>query len=175
MGKIKKIAIVVIVVIASLGVSNLIKAWVDSKATPPPVPQSSSSLNTEVVTPDQLLVAINEERSKAGVPPLQLDPRLNSSAQRKVDEIVNEGRQPNPHLNAAGVHGYTYAKEAMPECKRVSETLVSGFQNEDDKVADGVKTWLGSPTHRDAILNPNWTYTGFGIGQNDFAEHFCQV
>lgn len=174
MGKIKNVAGLVagVIIVTSFGLGVYLA---NKPEAPRSVQTSGPDQSAQVVTPDALLAAINAERSKAGVPALRLDPRLNGSAQRKVDEIESEGRQPNVHLNKVGIHGFTYAIEAMPECRRTSENVVWGFQNSKDKVAVAIDTWMKSPPHRSAILNPVWVYTGFGVGQNDSVEHFCQV
>lgn len=129
-------------------------------------------IQPEPVTPESLLKYVNKERAKVGVAPLVLDERLNSSAKRKSDEMLSEDRM--SHVNNRGVHGYTYAGEAMKECKFAGENLV---------VSDwGVVTnkgimdsWVSSRPHYEGMINPRFTVTGFGISKNYITEHFCSL
>lgn len=110
----------------------------------------------------------NAERAKVGVAPLKLDERLNQSAQRKVDEMVAENHY--GHLNLAGVHGYTYVS-AFLECSYASENINNRARYSNDTVT----SWMNSPLHRDAILDPRYDLVGFGVSGEYVVQHFCSL
>src|ERR1051326_8841401 len=63
---------------------------------------------------DRILVLVNQERAKAGLAPLTMDPQLNSAAQNYADYMGNtntyahdgaDGSTPLSRMNAAGFPG----------------------------------------------------------------------
>lgn len=130
-----------------------------------PIVQAHTPTNAE------WLAAINAERQKAGVAPLIERAELDSSAQRKASEMDLEGLDSTPHENNQGIHGYTYGHELMPQCTEVSENIVWNYSDLNKAVAG----WMNSAPHRAAILNPIYTYTGFGHAGIFEVEHFCSV
>lgn len=130
-------------------------------------------------TPDELFALVNEERVKAGVPPLALDERLNESAQRKADDMAKY--QYNEHVSPTdGRNGYEYAYETGVNCAYVSENLFSGggryIQSQ-----EAIHGWMQSTKgHREAILDAKYTLTGIGIAQDTDkilyqVQHFCET
>lgn len=123
------------------------------------------------ISNQEWLSAINSERQKVGVAPLQLDARLNTSAQRKAAEMASEGLDSTPHANKQGIAGYTYAEKADPNCTYVSENIIWDYKS----VPDAVNWWMNSSTHRQAILDFKYTTTGFGSAGIFTVEHFCAL
>lgn len=121
-----------------------------------------------------LLAAINAERTKVGVAPLIEDTRLDTSAQRKADDmwIYNYFGHISPH---DGEHGYQYINDVGISCKTDSENLV--FRNAKDQITldEAITSWMHSTPHRTALLNPAYSLTGFGIIKDAVVEHFCQT
>lgn len=134
----------------------------------PALPQSPA---TSDLTVENLLREVNEERAKAGVRPLEIDPLLNKSAQLKADEIERSGVF--GHVSSEGKHGYEYIRETgIQGCGNIGESLAA------DTTAQGtINDWLGSPPHKAGMLNPKAKSTGFGIsdgpGYSYIVEHFC--
>jgi uncharacterized protein YkwD len=122
---------------------------------------------------DKLLELVNSERAKAGVAPLVLDERLNSSAQQKADEMEKDGYG---HIDpVTGKQGYTYIFETTNHgCSIASENLDGASSSE-----EAIREWLASPPHKAAMLDNKYSLTGFGITphQNYFfvVEHFCEL
>jgi len=150
-------------------------AYKDATAPTPQLTQVIEQPTAEPKPPtvDELLVVINNERTKSGVAPLTLDTRLNGSAQRKADEMARENRY--DHANNAGVRGYTYGLDVAPECREVSENFY--WSNYQKDAGDSLNWWKTSTPHYTAILNNNYDATGFGISENGddiiVVEHFC--
>lgn len=128
----------------------------------------------EAPTVARLLELTNVERAKAGVAPLKLDERLNQSAQKKADELGEEGWDDTPHSNDSGVSGYTYVFDYMPECNTGSENLVAGVFDVNQAFYSDYG-WMNSESHRNAILEPKYDYVGFGIKAPYVVQHFCEL
>lgn len=67
-----------------------------------------------------------------------------------------------------GKHGYEYISEVGIYCARDSENLVGATTEE-----EAVESWVKSPAHYKAMIDPTNTLTGFGISNNKIVEHFC--
>lgn len=133
--------------------------------------QSADSLVKSYVPPisrNELLRLVNEERAKVGVQPLVMDERLNASAQKKANEIVEENNY--SHINLNGVHGYTYAESAVEGCmggENINNNAIDAFAT--------VQSWVNSPPHYKAMINEKLIITGFGIKNGYIVEHFCML
>jgi uncharacterized protein YkwD len=122
-------------------------------------------------TVSELLILINAERAKVGVKPLVIDERLNQSAQRKADDEVkyNYFGHISPH---DGKHGYEYINDVGIYCKIDAENLRENANINTSQAA--ISGWDNSAPHYTAMINPNYTATGFGINGHEIVEHFCQ-
>lgn len=134
------------------------------------VPATTESIEIPPVKPltvEDWLSAVNTERAKVGAKPLQLHAGLNRSAQLKADELKIEKHF--EHENLAGVKtGLNSAQKEAYRCVYVSENLV---QTSDIEI--GIRSWLGSSAHRQAMLDPKYEYTGFGLVDGYTVEHFA--
>lgn len=163
--------LVPLIIITTLVVSGyLILNPISPKIEKPTYNFAGANESSKQPTPQDWLVAINKKRLEAGIPPLQLDARLNTSSQQKADEMLKEGLDDSPHENSQGVHGYTYAI-ATAHCIYASENILWGF----DDIESGLDWWMNSPAHKAAILDPKYKTTGFGIVDGYTVEHFCQI
>lgn len=162
-------------ILATLAVLALGVAGYVSLATKPATVPSTQATERVLTPPtvQELLDAVNAEHAKAGVAPLTLDTRLNTSAQVKADDMV--ATNDIDHVDANGKHGYEYAMEYNSDCKVPSENYYWGTQ--DHKTAkSAIAWWMNSKSHHDAILNPEYSTTGFGIALGEkmiIVEHFC--
>lgn len=123
----------------------------------------------------QLLTLVNAERAKYHVAPLTEDPRLDASAQMKAqDEITynyfgHVSPKNSPH---AGMQGYKFIDPTGIVCTTDSENLAEIWPITAEQA---VKQWDNSPPHHQAMIDPRYSLTGFGIDQNEIVEHFCSV
>jgi uncharacterized protein YkwD len=106
---------------------------------------------------DGLLEETNKMRLQEGLPPLKLDPLLDSAAQSKAFDMGNrnywshdtpDGKKPWTFIENAG---YTYSKAA--------ENLAYGF----DSSKTTISGWMNSPGHKANIMDPELKEVGFGI------------
>lgn len=128
-----------------------------------------------VVTEENLLLKVNEQRVLHGVAPMKFDNRLHLSAQMKAAEMIREGQQPNPHLNASGVEGYLKIKDFASECNYMSENLITYPGDVRVSTDLAVKAWLDSPSHKAAMLDTEMDLVGYSIMGKYIVQHMCKL
>lgn len=120
-----------------------------------------------------LLALVNTERAKVHVTPLTEDSRLDASAQYKAQDMVTR----NYFAHADPITGKDNGINKIFEltgglCSYGSENLTDNTVVNDSQHA--VDTWVKSKPHYEAMVNPRYTLTGFGIEGTKVVEHFCQ-
>lgn len=145
---------------------------VETKASPT-VSEPKKEIKPATIT--ELLTLVNAERAKVGVAPLIIDERLNMSAQAKADDMFT--RNYNDHVDPDGYHGYMYINVHAPNvCNSGGENLVNNVAKTNfDASAAVVNSWVYSPSHYAAMIDPNYDITGFGISGTKVVEHFCDL
>lgn len=133
-------------------------------------------INAIAITPANVLALTNQARSALNLQPLELNPKLASSAQAKAVDMLK--KQYFDHTSPDGLTpwywikstGYRYLKSA--ENLAVHYTTAESVQN----------SWMASPGHQKNILNPVFTESGVGIAYGFFegvettfvVQHFGQ-
>lgn len=139
--------------------------------------QQEQSAGYKPATRDELFALVNAEREKAGVAPLQMDERLNQSAQWKADLMASTGNfdhQDPEHRN----DGVDKAFETTGRsCENISENLRWGSGDKITAPAN-VRGWMNSQDHREAMLNGRYTLVGYGLSQTGdgliyITQHLC--
>ena len=129
-------------------------------------------------TAEELLRLVNIEREKVGVKPLVIDANMTKTAQWKADDMHT--RKYFSHFPATidGVKNtqkYTVNYENRlvlgVTCIESSENIVDNIVSNDSKTA--VEAWVDSKPHYKAMINPDYTLTGFGISGTKIVQHFC--
>lgn len=122
---------------------------------------------------DELLARVNEERAKVGVAPMIIDAKLNQSAQMKADDM--EKNNYFAHVSPKdGRHGYEYIDDMGVVCRTNGENFSWNTDGSTITANQAVGWWLGSESHRNAMLDPDYKSTGFGVVNSIIVEHFCQ-
>lgn len=133
----------------------------------------TAKTSSELATRESLLARVNSERAKVGVAPLKEDTRLDMTAQYKASDMVQRGYY--SHVDPiTGKHGYMYVFDVAEGCTTASENLNRNDDYSSMSTKQAVDSWLGSKTHRDTLLNPEYSLTGFGIDGHVVVEHFCK-
>lgn len=121
----------------------------------------------------QMLDLMNEERREAGVAPLQLETRLNASAETHSDWMLDAdvfshtgegGSSAGDRMGAAGFEfdgSWGWGENVAWQSER-------GDPGISDDVADLHESLMNSPGHRANILNPDFDYVGIGVAEGDF-------
>lgn len=109
------------------------------------------------ITIQELIEIHNQERSSKSLGPLTYNSQLSDSAAQKSRAMLDsdcwshycpDGKSPWDFFKSSG-YLYTYA----------GENLAEGFST----TQNVMNAWMNSPTHRDNILNGNYTEIGFGF------------
>ncbi|MBI2096038.1 MAG: CAP domain-containing protein [Candidatus Taylorbacteria bacterium] len=105
----------------------------------------------------------NDERVKAGFPPLALNLRLNVAALSKLQDMF--ARQYFEHVALTGEDAGHLTGQAGYDFLSVGENLALGNFSGD---AGLVAAWMASPGHRANILSPRFSEIGIAVGEGFF-------
>lgn len=104
----------------------------------------------------QVLNLVNEERSKSGLPSLEMDTAISKVANLKSEDM----RDSNYFNHASPTYGspFDMMKSFGISYRYAGENIAAGQPS-----ADAVmKSWMNSPGHKANILNKNYTHIGIG-------------
>ncbi|MEW8959755.1 hypothetical protein MHOCP_16630 [Moorella humiferrea] len=128
------------------------------KPVPVPAPQPEpQNENYQLHEFEQKVVdLVNAERAKAGLKPLTLDIQLARVARLKAEDM----RDNNYFSHESPTYGsfFTMLQKFGITYRTAGENIAAGYQTPEAVVA----AWMGSPGHRNNILNPNFTSIGVG-------------
>lgn len=113
---------------------------------------------------------VNQERRKAGLPELAVNPLLDRSAAAKCADA--QAKQYWGHDGPDGTTWYSFIR-AQVQYRRAGENLAYGYQS----AAAVVAGWMDSPGHRANILNPAFSEVGHAVCTSEaypdyVAQHF---
>lgn len=126
---------------------------------------------------ERIVALTNQARSQAGLPPLILDPHLERLAQAHARDMAL--RDYFAHENPDGLDSYERLSALNPPSyNEAGENTARGQESPDELVSQ----WLGSPKHRENMLNPAHTHIGVGAYFNrrdtllpsSFIAFFCE-
>lgn len=145
------------------------------RTTEKPVQSAVNGVQTqEPLSADKIFQLVNQERIKAGVPPLIRDAELDKSAQSKADDMAINNYF--DHISPlTGKHGYEYIpyRKCLQSGENIFWLKYNSVTEDDNK--EVVTGWLESKPHHDALLNPNLNYAGLGQKNSKTVMHFCQM
>lgn len=114
---------------------------------------------SDPITPDILFTKINNVRTGSGIAPLRYTTQLNTSASQKCTDMVANSYY--DHVNpSTGKHGYSYVYENIKPATKASENLNQVYIETAEEV---VNSWMKSPAHKAAILDPSYTDVGYAV------------
>lgn len=122
-------------------------------------PQSHTgvlSYSTEI-SASALLSSTNTERSKNSASNLTLNGQLSAAAQAKANDM--SARNYWSHNTPDGNPPWVFITNAGYSYSRAGENLAYGFATS----ADTITGWMNSPSHRDNLLNKDYSEVGFGF------------
>lgn len=125
--------------------SNVQAAHVQLAATPTPI-QSAPVTGS-------LLHLVNDERIKAGVPPVSELGALNAGAGRRAKYLKTSGQWSHSYVTQHMAAALGYPKEGHG-----GENLARNFDSEGAVIIG----WLNSPAHKREMLKPEYIYGGTG-------------
>lgn len=179
----KRLTVIIVITLVILGIALYL--WFAYMATHTATKPSTSTSQTTVSKPvspsnkssasDTLLGLVNDQRKKANVPALAADSKVASSAQWKVDDMMQNNYLGYIKPGDKDKNGINKLFELTGnDCQYGNEIMVW----DSDKVAitpdAAVNWWMSTESYRNILLDKGYTKTGFGIGQYVIVEHFCQ-
>lgn len=126
---------------------------------------------------NRILALTNQERSKAGLAPLKLDPHLERLAQAHARDMGL--RNFFDHENPYGLGPFErFDSLNPPSYNEAGENAARGQESPEELV----NQWVNSPKHRANMLNPAFTHIGIGVYFNknipktpsNFIQFFCE-
>jgi uncharacterized protein YkwD len=142
-----------------------------TRSAAPVAPSVAASATSDE---ERALSLINAQRQARGERPLVLDAGLmrvarmhsqNMAREDFFDHVGLDGLDAVGRASALGIRGW----------RALGENIAYN-QNFDDPAAFAVQRWMGSPKHRDNILNSMFTHTGLGVARSaDGRVYFTQV
>ncbi|MEK7124629.1 MAG: CAP domain-containing protein [Patescibacteria group bacterium] len=104
-----------------------------------------------------IVKAINENRINSGLNPLNQNEKLDEAALLKAYDMISKGYF--SHQSPGGVDPWYWFSRAGYDYKYAGENLAVGFTDSSTLF----NAWVGSPSHRDNILNPNYQEVGTAV------------
>lgn len=132
---------------------------------------------TEEIRAD-VLTLVNNARANVGLPPLVRNAALEASAQAYAAQMNREnffghtdpkGKTLKDRIDAVGY--YSAGVSADCHCVKgyaLGENLARGQRTPEEVV----RSWLESPSHREAILGADFTDLGVGVQSGVWVQHF---
>lgn len=124
-----------------------------------PKEQQVNETPVEILSSEAIYNLVNEQRQKASVPAVSLNPMLKESSQQKCDDMVaqNYYEHTNPTTKKDGA---TYIFDNLPQAEYGSEDLDQGAMTTAEQV---LGDWMNSPAHKASVLDPRWSEAGIAI------------
>ena len=116
---------------------------------------------------DNLIKAINIIREQNKLVPLKTSPSLETTAMRKAQDMVEKGYW--AHKDPKGKQAWDMMTTQKYNYAHAGENLAKNYSNDKETV----DAWMNSKTHKENILNPNYTEAGIGRSKNITANHFA--
>lgn len=127
------------------------------------IPNIDATKNIEV----QVQELVNQERSKAGLKPLQMDWELQRVARTKACDMANKGYF--SHQSPTYGSPFDMMKQFGISFKTAGENIAMGQRTP----AEVMQSWMNSTGHRENILKSDFTHIGVGYCAN--GNHWVQM
>lgn len=109
------------------------------------------------INTSELLRLTNKIREEKGLDDLKLNAKLSKAAELKAQDMFKEDYW--AHTSPKGTEPWDFIKSQGYYYVYAGENLAVDFSDSDDVV----KGWYNSPSHRDNLLNKNYTEIGFAV------------
>ena len=109
------------------------------------------------ITKSSLESLVNQTRQAIGLQPLVGNSKLDEAAQMKAQNMVQENYF--NHTSPSGTSPWHWFLQAGYNYKYAGENLAVGFYESEEVY----NAWLNSPSHKENIVNPNYTEVGTAV------------
>jgi uncharacterized YkwD family protein/spore coat assembly protein SafA len=127
------------------------------------IPNIDATKNVEV----QVQELVNQERSKAGLKPLQMDWELQRVARTKACDMANKGYF--SHQSPTYGSPFDMMKQFGISFRTAGENIAQGQRTP----AEVMQSWMNSTGHRENILKAEFTH--IGVGYCETGNHWVQM
>lgn len=127
-------------------------------ATATPTPRSPTAVPGDLE--QQLIDAINAERTALGLSPLQRDERLMEAARRHSSDMAANMQQCT-HNGSDGSDPFRRIRDTGYPMASGSEVIACGYQTP----SDALRGWKQSPGHWAILTNENFVHIGCGVDE----------
>ncbi len=124
-------------------------------------PQHSTLAYATEMSQQTLLNATNAQRSNFSRSTLVLNNKLSSAAQAKANDMV--ARNYWSHNTPDGQEPWVFISGVNYDYQKAGENLAYGFSSSNETI----NGWMNSPTHKDNLLDSEFTEVGFGFANSD--------
>jgi uncharacterized protein YkwD len=107
------------------------------------------------ISQDAIITQTNQNRASQLIP----DSILTKAAQAKADDMASKGYF--SHMSPTGKSPWSFIKDQNYRYKVAGENLAVYFTDTQTLV----NAWMNSPSHKQNIINPQFTHTGVGIAE----------
>lgn len=111
---------------------------------------------TAPYTSAEIISLTNVVRQSEGLPPLHPDPLLTQAAQNKANAMIVAGSWSHNTPNATS---WQFLDEVGYHYRVAGENLARNF----DDPRQVIQGWLNSPSHKNNLLNQNYTHIGVAV------------
>ncbi len=114
----------------------------------------------------QVIDLTNQQRKQNGLPPLQADTKLNSVAQKKSEDMRQNGYF--SHTSPTYGSPFDMMRDFGVSYRSAAENIAQGQRTPQEVV----QAWMNSQGHRENILG---NYTHIGVGYDPAGHHWTQM
>jgi hypothetical protein len=144
-------------------IGDFLKKEIEKEISTPPPLRVEKEVPEAYLTRAGVIQWTNAQRAKYGLPPLKENPRLDVSAELKVQDMFE--KQYFAHLSPSGEGVKDLVEIAGYEYIAIGENLALGNFRNDEALVQG---WMDSPGHRANILNPGYQDIGVAVQKGQF-------
>lgn len=125
---------------------------------------SLRDIMSSILSVQNIVSLTNQSREAAQLPGLRVDRKLQSAAQKKADDMLEN--QYFAHDSPAGKVAWDFLEESGYNYLFAGENLAMNFETSEEVT----KGWLTSLRHKENILSKDFSQIGIGIAAGKFLE-----
>lgn len=131
-------------------------------------PRFNRVLGVESNLSESLIISLtNLERTQAGLKPLLPSPELSQAAGLKADSMIAANKFEHYYDSSTGtVTPWQFIVNSGYQYHHAGENLARHFFDSQELM----QAWMDSPTHKQNILNPNFTHIGVAVRFRPFLD-----
>lgn len=122
---------------------------------------ANEELDATLINTSNVIEFVNKERVDIGIAPLKENELLDTVAQKKLDNMMEEDYF--AHTSPNGTDPWEWFLQSGYDFAYAGENLATEFND----VYKQHRGWMNSPKHKQNILDERFIYTGVAVGQRE--------